>query len=219
LPTHQHRSRQKRDRLLKAGEKVFAMHGFADAHISDIVRLARCSIGSFYRRFKDKETLFMALQGDMHDRAHADIDRFFGNPARDAATPTAIFFHLIRNAGSAARTNKGYYRALFELSLRGTPVWERMRELERYQAEHLHDLLLRRGRTALRRDFVDAVAAAIRMIYGSQMSLMLHGPGPFEHNDARSTIEFTRILMSVAGEAADEDELRRLRTLCRRATG
>lgn len=211
LPTHQQRSRQKRDRLLKAGEEVFAAHGFADAHISDIVRRAGCSIGSFYRRFKDKEALFLALQGAMHDQAHANIDRFFAHPACESASLTSVCFHLVENTGSEAARIKGYYRALFEISLRGIKVWDRMRELELYQAQQLEALFRRRGQRRLRPDFVPSVAAAWRMITGNQISLMLHGPGPFFHNDFDSNAQFTRVLMGVAGIAIDEAELKRLR--------
>jgi hypothetical protein len=50
------------------------------------------------------------------------------------------------------------------------------------------------------------------MITGNQVSMLLHGPGPFEHNDYASNSEFTRILMSVAGVEADEKELKRLKS-------
>ena len=86
LPTHQRRSRKNRDRLLKIGERVFAMHGFADAHVSEIAALAGCSIGSFYRRFRDKEALFMALQNDMYDQAQNNIEKFFEHPASGSAS-------------------------------------------------------------------------------------------------------------------------------------
>jgi AcrR family transcriptional regulator len=211
LPTHQRRSRLNRDRLLKAGENVFALHGFADAHVSEIARKAGCSIGSFYRRFKDKEALFLALQGDLHDRSLAEIDRFFSHAASDTAPLTKVCFGLFENAASKALKNKGYYRALFELSLRGKNVWGRVRELERYQAECLRQLFSRRGHSALRPDFVPAVSAALRMTTGNQMGMMIHGPGPFEHNDFASTCELTRILMSVAGIPVDEKVLKRIK--------
>ena len=219
LPTHQRRSRLKRDRLLKAGENVFAQQGFSDAHVSDIASKAGCSIGSFYRRFKDKEALFLALQGDFHDKAHAAIDEFFSHPACEKTSLTRVCFRLIENAAAAELNSKGYYRALFEISLRGIDVWGRMRELERYQAENLKRLFSRRGHRTLRRDFVPAVGATLRMILGNQMSMLLHGPGPFEHNDFASNCEFTRILMAVAGIPADEKELKRIRSIHERKRG
>lgn len=210
LPTHQQRSRQQRDRLLKAGERVFAARGFADAHISEIVGQAGCSIGSFYRRFKDKEALFLALQGDMYDKAHANIVKFFAHPGCDTAPLTRVCFQLIENGAREAAKIKGYYRALFEISLRGVKVWDRMRALERFQAEQLEALFRRRGVTHLRTDFVIAVSATLRMINGNLVSLMLHGPGPYAHGDFRATCELTRILMGVAGLPVEEKVLKRL---------
>jgi AcrR family transcriptional regulator len=139
------------------------VHGFGDAHVSEISRLAGCSIGSFYRRFKDKQALFLALQTAMYDQAHTNIEKFFAHPASDNASLTQIFFRLIESSATEAGKIKGYYRALFEISLRGAKVWDRMRELERSQAEHLRRLLLRR-KMPVRPDFVPAVSATIRMI-------------------------------------------------------
>ena len=51
-------------RITDTGEKLFAERGYDSASISDIVAGARCSVGAFYARFKDKESLFLHI----HDR-------------------------------------------------------------------------------------------------------------------------------------------------------
>jgi AcrR family transcriptional regulator len=204
LPALQARSRESRDRLLKAGEEAFATHGFTDTHISQIVAAAGCSTGSFYRRFKDKEALFLALQEEMHLQAREKIDKFFSHPACVSRPLTAVFLRLIENSDRDALRIKGYYRALFELSLRGRSVWDRMRDLERYQAERIKDLLARRGIGDVRSDFVAAIALALRVIAGGQLSLMLHGPDAFNRSSGESHAEFTRILMRAAGLVPDE---------------
>lgn len=60
----QTRSRATLARLTEAAEKLFADKGYDGASVSDIVALAGCSVGSFYARFKDKESLFLHI----HDR-------------------------------------------------------------------------------------------------------------------------------------------------------
>jgi AcrR family transcriptional regulator len=60
----QTRSRETLVRLTEAAEKLFAEKGYDGASVSDIVTSARCSVGSFYARFKDKESLFLHV----HDR-------------------------------------------------------------------------------------------------------------------------------------------------------
>lgn len=51
-------------RITDAGEKLFAERGYDGASVSDIVARAGCSVGAFYARFKDKESLFLHI----HDR-------------------------------------------------------------------------------------------------------------------------------------------------------
>lgn len=114
LPVHQARSRDQRDRLLRAGERVFATRGFWESHVDEITRLAECSVGSFYRRFKDKEALFFALQADMAEKSSAHIDQFFASPLSLDLPLTAVAFHLIENSAVEAERISGYYRALFK---------------------------------------------------------------------------------------------------------
>ena len=51
-------------RITDSAEKLFAERGYDGASVSDIVSRAGCSVGAFYARFKDKESLFLHI----HDR-------------------------------------------------------------------------------------------------------------------------------------------------------
>lgn len=57
----QKRSRDSMARIVEAAEALFAEHGYDGASVNDIVSRARCSVGAFYARFKDKESLFLHL--------------------------------------------------------------------------------------------------------------------------------------------------------------
>ncbi len=208
-PTHQVRSREQRDRLLKAGEQVFAEHGYWDSHVAQIVKQANCSVGSFYRRFKDKEALFFALQADMDERSRANIERFFDSPLSQTRSLTQILFHFIDNTGDGMFRIKGYYRALFEISLKGRDVWLKMRDLETLQAERIRDLLTARGHT-VDADFLTDTSLAVRAVNGMHISMMLHGPGPFEFDDIEGRKALTRILMRALRIEPDETELAKL---------
>ena len=59
------RGRATRARLLSAAEESFGEHGFAAASVSDIVRRAGVSQGSFYVYFPSKESIFEELINDM----------------------------------------------------------------------------------------------------------------------------------------------------------
>lgn len=192
-PAYQQRSRAQRDRLLKAGERVFAESGFWQAHVADIASRAGCSVGSFYRRFQDKEMFFFALQEDMAGRAEANIHKFFDDPSLAAEAPEEMLTRLARNTARTMKGIEGYYRALFELSLRGHDVWPSMRRLEQVEAECLVRLLRAQGLPAAAHK-LEAATLAVRMMHGQIISTLLHGPGPYKVDDPRLHRELGRML-------------------------
>jgi AcrR family transcriptional regulator len=197
-PAYQQRSRQQRDRLMKAGERVFAESGFWQAHVADIAKRAGCSVGSFYRRFQDKEAFFFALQADMAAHAEANIGKFFDDPACRTDPLIDVFRRLTRNSARTMKGIEGYYRALFELSLRGQDVWPLMRGLEAIEAGLVVELLKSRG-VAVAETKRDAAHLAIRMMHGQIISNMLHGPGPFSSDDPRLHEELALMLLRYLG--------------------
>lgn len=197
-PAYQNRSREQRDRLLKAGERAFAAAGFWQTHITDIAKRAGCSVGSFYRRFEDKEAFFLALQADMATRAEANIARFFEDPARNDETLAELLRRLAGNTARTMRGIEGYYRALFELSLRGQNVWPPMRRIEAIEAEFVVQLLTARG-VAVDERTRRRAQLAIRMMHGQIISAMLHGPGPWAADDPELHDELSLMLMRYLG--------------------
>jgi len=192
-PAYQTRSREQRDRLLKAGERVFAEGGFWQAHVADIARRAGCSVGSFYRRFQDKEAFFFALQTYMAERAEQNIATFFRDPACRTEPMADLLLRLVRNSMRTMSRIEGYFRALFELSLRGHAVWPSMRRLESYEADQLLSLMEARG-IPIPPGMQERAHLAIRMMHGQIISQLLHGPGPFDSADPRFTEELALLL-------------------------
>lgn len=193
-PAYQARSREQHDRLLKAGERAFAEAGYWSTHVTDIARRAGCSVGSFYWRFEDKEAFFRALQDDMADRAEANLGHFFADPQREDEPLEAV---LTRLAAATARNMKGiegYYRALFELSLRGHAVWPRMRRIEQLEGQRLAALLRSRD-VALGPDGEARATLAMRLMQGHIVSTLLHGPGPWASDDPRLHAELARMVL------------------------
>ena len=197
-PAYQQRSRQQRDRLLKAGERVFAEKGFSQAHVADIAGRAGCSVGSFYRRFQDKEAFFFSLQTDMAAHAETNIARFFDDPACLADPLGEVFARLVRNTARTMIGIKGYYRALFELSMQGHDVWPPMRRIVLMEAGRISQLLRQRG--APDDAGLDGRAyLAIRLLHGQIVSAMLHGPGPYTADDPRLHAELTEMMVRFLG--------------------
>ena len=63
----QDRSRRTLEKIGRAVEELLATRSFDDISVGDIVRRARCSVGSFYARFASKEALLPLLYQRYHD--------------------------------------------------------------------------------------------------------------------------------------------------------
>lgn len=139
IPARQERSREAQQRLLQAGEAVFARMGYDGAHVSDIAAAAHVSIGSFYRRFRDKEALFHALQIEFINRALINIDRFFDMPKWRDAPAGELVITLVRNTTRAIERQSGFFRALFQRSLAGMPIAgvETLRQTDEHSGRRL----------------------------------------------------------------------------------
>jgi AcrR family transcriptional regulator len=155
-------------------------------------------VGSFYRRFQDKEAFFFALQSDMAAHAEANIVKFFTDPACQTEPLMDVFRRLARNSARTMKGIEGYYRALFELSLRGRDVWPLMRRVEMIEAAQVVDLLRARG-IDMDPGKQDAAHLAIRMMHGQIVSNILHGPGPYSIDDPRLHEELALMLVRYLG--------------------
>lgn len=75
----QTRSRQTLERILSSSTVLVAEKSYADVSIAEITRKASVSVGAFYSRFKNKEALFVALQGrlgeETQERLRAAMNR------------------------------------------------------------------------------------------------------------------------------------------------
>src|SRR5271155_3168685 len=97
------------------------------------------------------------------------------------------------------------------MSLRGRQVWNQMRRLETQLAENFVVLLEKRGLKARPAEvLIPAIAYAMRMINGVELSVMLHGPGPFDNRDPDAFALLTRMLMQIMDVPVDEAELEKI---------
>ena len=180
LPVTQARSRNARDRLLTAGEKVFAKLGYDAAHVTDIAQAAGCSVGSFYRRFRDKEAFFKALHHRFTDRHLDSGARFFALPELQDQPTSTVVRTLIANTALIMKRNHGFFRALFQRSLAGAGAdyWPRMRAGTQRHGELLAQLMLERGEGTDRENLAQDCVFILRSVDGSIVHRLLND-GPY----------------------------------------
>lgn len=110
LPAMQARSRETRDQLLAAGLGLVERVPYARLRISDIADGAGCSVGTFYRRFPDKQSFLFALQ----DMANRDFLERLGTDLQDTMSPS----ETLRTAVSLLVADRRSRRGLATASLR-----------------------------------------------------------------------------------------------------
>jgi AcrR family transcriptional regulator len=183
LPVNQARSRDARDRLLQAGERVFAKLGYDAAHVTDIASAAGCSVGSFYRRFRDKEAFFKALHHRFNERNLENSTRFFALPQWQEQPSSVMVRALIEGTAHVMRRNHGFFRALFQRSLAGAGVdyWPQIRAGTQRQGELLAAFLTARGEGAIE-DLTEACVFTLRSVDGALVHRMLND-GPYVDED------------------------------------
>lgn len=140
LPALQRRSRDKRDRLLQAGLKVFGTLGYDAARVADIADAAGISVGVFYQRFRDKRALFAALEDEFVTRSVERIAAFFAT-ADPTWTATQLFERLLGRIARVMRQHVGFFRGLVTLAHRDRDVLGPGLALDRHNAVLLHRFL------------------------------------------------------------------------------
>ncbi len=99
-----------RERLLRAAEEVFSIHGYHAASITDITRLAGVAQGTFYLYYDSKLTVFQAVvRGISHELRRTTSEAISGVSDRREAERRGIeaFFRFLRE-------RKNIYRVLRE---------------------------------------------------------------------------------------------------------
>jgi len=101
-------ARRNRARVLDVAERTFAAKGLA-VSIDEIAQLAGVGVGTIYRHFPTKETLFGAI---VVDRIQRLVDEARG--LAGAADPGEAFFGFFTHLVEEALLNKALYEALSE---------------------------------------------------------------------------------------------------------
>ena len=70
---------EKRDYLLKVGERLFSDYGYKQVSIEDVVEQAGISTGGFYKFFKSKEDFYKIIIDDLEKRGIQEADKIISH--------------------------------------------------------------------------------------------------------------------------------------------
>jgi len=145
-PVRQERSQRTLERLLDAAEAVIRGRGFGETSVADIAARAGCSVGTFYRRFRDKQALLHALDERFAEEFRATMQRAVAAERWEGAPIVEILAGYLEFSLEEGPSRAALHRTTLALAARDGAFTERQLGLARELHERLRDLLLaRRG--------------------------------------------------------------------------
>jgi AcrR family transcriptional regulator len=192
-PALQQRSQEKRDRLIKAGIRIFAEKGYDQARVADLAEAANISVGVFYQRFRDKRGFFDALQSDFVERGKSNWDKHI-HLADPKASASQFCEYLVKSLARVNIRNIGFMRALFSVAHHDKEVLATASTLDLYGAEKVEQYLIDKKFTTKARLRPNQVYFGLSMVTKTQIVMALNNAGPFYADDPEAISEHARML-------------------------
>lgn len=132
----QSRADEKKQRILNAAMKLFGAKGFHKTTAKHIAAEADISVGSFYRYFKDKKAVLMALCSRTEEEIGGKIFGMIEKMRNEGTSEREIIRVIIETAVKAHHQNIGFHKEILSLQVRDEDVqnWVERREGDIYEA-------------------------------------------------------------------------------------
>jgi TRAP-type transport system periplasmic protein len=204
LPAVQLRAIATRDALLAAGRSLLATRDFDALSVAELAAAHQLSVGSFYGRFRDKESFFAVLQQQVMDQWLELADVALQPVRGGACTAAQAVERFCATVVDVFRADAGFFRSALRHETRHPESWPPIKDTGARIAQHFTDALapllphLTPDDRQLRTRF------AVQMLYGTCANAVLHDPGPLKLADPRLAPELARVICASLGLAATE---------------
>jgi AcrR family transcriptional regulator len=165
-PAHQERSQQTLERLLDAAEAEICAKGYADASVVEIARRAGCSVGTVYRRFRDKTALLNTLDQRWGEAFNATMKDAVAPERWEGAPILEILTGYIEFSLNQSREHTAMHRAAMIMASRDAGFAERHMKLAAELHTRLCALLLAREDEIGHADPALAIEFALEQLRG-----------------------------------------------------
>jgi AcrR family transcriptional regulator len=176
LPAKQQRSRETRDRLLAAGRTLIESGGFEGTAVADIARVAGCSVGAFYFRFRDKDAFVVCVVEAAMAEVVAALRAQVAAGGLLGATRDETVAACVAHYADFARAHAGLLRALHRRTGQDRSAWQPARtvatELITTYVARIAQAAGRPGDRALLR----SATVGFQIVSGALVNAMLNDP-------------------------------------------
>jgi AcrR family transcriptional regulator len=203
-PPQQERTRLSLHRMLDAAEALVASKGFDEASIIDIARRAGSSVGGFYRRFRDKDTLLHALHQRFCEEALATAEVAL-DPQRwvDASVPE-IIQEFSAFLVQIYRERQGLFRAVLSRGPSDPTMLARTNQLFEDIRTRLQRLIEERRSEISHPDAALATRFGLHAMIGTLNHIVQIQPQALPLDDKRLAGELARAFVAYLGTPAPQ---------------
>jgi len=178
LPVKQERGSRTRDKLLAAGHRLIAKRDFDSMSVAEIATAARCSVGAFYQRFRDKDAFFGALVAHYVSEARTTTLSLYSDHGGDD-----LIGALVLATATRFRNHTGLLRAAIRRRMEDPAVWEPIRLHGHFAADRFIDWLAARAARPLTSEEIVSVRFAFQVLLGTLNNAVINQPGPLDLAD------------------------------------
>jgi AcrR family transcriptional regulator len=172
-PPQQARSHQTLSRILDAAEAILADKSWEDASVAEIARRAGSSVGSFYTRFPDKDSLLAGLHQRFVDEALATTVVALDEQRWVGASISAIVRECVAFQVRIQNQRRGQLRAFAIAAIHDRSFEARSAHLEQEMEQRFARLVVARRHEILHPIPVVAAGFVARMISAVMLSRLL----------------------------------------------
>jgi len=172
-PPRQARSQLTLSRILDAAESILAEKSWDDASVAEIARRAGSSVGAFYSRFPDKDTLLAALHQRFIEEAFATSQVALDETRWVGASICEIVRELVAFQVRVQDQRRGQLRAFAVRAIHDPTFYARGEQLGKAMEERFTKLVVARRHEILHPIPVVAAAFVARLISAMLLSRLL----------------------------------------------
>jgi AcrR family transcriptional regulator len=203
-PPRQARSQKTLERVLDAAEEIIFERGVTALTVSEVVRRAGSSVGAFYARFPDKDSLLATLHERSCSEALATAELAFDPVRWETKELGSVVSEVVRFTVLLCQERRGLLLAFIALAAADAAYAERRANLESQIAGLLYEFLKSREGEVSHPDLRTAARVATRIMlatveYGALLERA--SPNDADPSDDRIAGELARAVLSYLGSA------------------
>lgn len=201
VPARQARSEATFLALVEAGWRLLKTKTFDEMTIGDVAKAAGASVGSFYARFKDKETYFAFIQERAMSEVEARLAAFLDRLPVGRMADDVLVGEIARFWVGIYSSNRGVYRASFKHASSRPDIWAPFKrtgwKVATSLAGKLRQHLAASGRRLVEKD----LRVALQFANGTLINAVINDPGPISIDDPEMEKYVALLLTSFLGLA------------------